>query len=218
MTKTAPKEAASGPAVLRLDAADWRDYTVDGLPPMLASALECFMEHGYHGTTIRQLAARTGLSVPGLYHYYPSKQALLVAIASHAMNDLWIRSEQAIAEAGSDLSRQFDLLVQCLVLFHARRRGQAFIAFSEIRSLEPDARAAHIAARDRQQHLMDRILEEGTAAGIFTAPHPREAGTAVVTMCTGVAQWFRLDGELSPEELAERYRVIARMTVGARPG
>ncbi len=216
MTKAAPKEPAPGSVPTRLAAPDWRDYAMDDLPPMLASAMECFMEHGYHGTTIRQLAARTGLSVPGLYHYYPSKQALLVAIASHAMNDLWVRSELAIAEAGSDLSRQFDLLVECLVLFHARRRGQAFIAFSEIRSLEPEARAAHIDARDRQQHLMDRILEEGTAAGIFTAPHPREAGTAVVTMCTGVAQWFRLDGELSPEELAERYRVIARMAVGAR--
>ena len=215
MTKAAPKEpgSASRPPAAR----GWRDYAVDDLPPMLASALECFMEHGYHGTTIRQLAARTGLSVPGLYHYYPSKQALLVAIASHAMNDLWVRSEQAVSEAGSDLSRQFDLLVECLVLFHARRRGQAFIAFSEIRSLEPDARAAHIAARDRQQRLMDRILEAGRAAGIFAAPHPREASTAVVTMCTGVAQWFRLDGELSPEELAERYRIIARMAVGAQP-
>ena len=216
MTEAAPMEPAAGPVPFPA-APDWRDYAVDGLPPMLASALECFMEHGYHGTTIRQLAARTGLSVPGLYHYYPSKQALLVAIAAHAMNDLWLRSEQAVAEAGPDTSRQFDLLVECLVLFHARRRGQAFIAFSEIRSLEPDARAAHIAARDRQQRLMDRILEEGSAAGVFTAPHPHEAGIAVVTMCTGVAQWFQLDGELSPEELAERYRVIARMAVGASP-
>ncbi|MFW0768790.1 TetR/AcrR family transcriptional regulator [Arthrobacter koreensis] len=214
MAKAAAQEPAPGSAPLP---SGWRNYDMDALPPMLASALECFMEHGYHGTTIRQLAARTGLSVPGLYHYYPSKQALLVAIASHAMNDLWIRSEQAIAEAGGNLSRRFDLLVECLVLFHARRRGQAFIAFSEIRSLEPDARAAHIAARDRQQRLMDTILEEGTAAGIFSAPHPREAGTAVVTMCTGVAQWFRLDGELTPEQLAERYRTIARMAVGARP-
>ena len=196
---------------------DWRNYAADDLPPILASALECFMEHGYHGTTIRQLAARAGLSVPGLYHYYPSKHALVVAIASHAMNDLWIRSEQALAEAGADLSRQFDLLVECLVLFHARRRGQAFIAFSEIRSLEAGARAEHIAARDRQQRLMDDILAKGSAAGIFTAPHPREASTAVVTMCTGVAQWFRLDGELTPEELAERYRIIARMAAGAQP-
>ena len=194
----------------------WRDYSRDDLHPMLASALACFTEQGYHGTTIRQVAARTGLSVPGLYHHYPSKHALLVAIMSHAMSDLWTRSRQAVDEAGPSVSRQFELLVECLVLFHARRRELAFIAYSEIRSLDAAARAEHIAARDRQQRLMDEIVQEGAAAGIFGTPYPREASTAVITMCTGVAQWFQSDGALTPEELAERYREIAAMTVGVR--
>lgn len=194
----------------------WRDYAGDDLPPMLAGALECFTEQGYHGTTIRQLAARTGLSVPGLYHHYPSKHALLVAIMSHAMSDLWARSRQAVEEAGASAPRRFELLVECLVLFHAHRRALAFIAFSEIRSLDATARAAHIAARDRQQRLMDSIVQEGAGAGIFTTPHPREASTAVITMCTGVAQWFQPGGPLTPEQLAERYREITAMTVGVR--
>ena len=192
----------------------WRDFTSSDLPPMLSSALECFTEQGYHGTTIRQVAARTGLSVPGLYHHYPSKHALLVALMSHAMSDLWTRSEQALVEAGDSVPRRFDLLVECLVLFHARRRELAFIAYSEIRSLDPAAHGVHIAARDRQQRLMDEIVRHGAETGLFSTPYPREASTAVITMCTGVAQWFQPDGELVPEQLAERYRRIAFMTVG----
>jgi AcrR family transcriptional regulator len=172
------------------------------------------MEQGYHGTTIRQVAARAGLSVPGLYHHYPSKHALLVALMSHAMSDLWIRSQLAIEEAGTMLPRQFDLLVECLILFHARRRELAFIAFSEIRSLNEAARTEHIAARDRQQRLLDSIIQQGAETGIFTTHYPREASTAVITMCTGVAQWFRPEGPLTPEELVERYREIAIMAVG----
>ena len=183
---------------------------------MLSSALECFTEQGYHGTTIRQVAARTGLSVPGLYHHYPSKHALLVAIMSHAMSDLWGRSRQAVDEAGTSVPQQFELLVECLVLFHAHRRELAFIAYSEIRSLDATARAEHIAARDRQQRLMDSIVQEGADTGIFSTPYPREASTAVITMCTGVAQWFQPGGPLTPEQLAERYREITAMTVGAQ--
>lgn len=193
---------------------DWRRYAEDDLSPILAKALECFMEHGYHGTTIRQVAARCGLSVPGLYHHYPSKHALLVAITSHAMSNLWIRSEQALAEAGASFSDQFDSLVECLVLFHARRTELAFIAFSEIRSLDSTARSEHIAARDRQQSLMNTVVEEGAKSGVFTTRFPREASMAVITMCTGVAQWFRPDGALTPEQLVERYREIASMAVG----
>ena len=59
---------------------DWRTYEGAALSPALASALRIFVEQGYHGTSVRQIAAGAGLSVPGLYHHFPSKQALLVGI------------------------------------------------------------------------------------------------------------------------------------------
>jgi hypothetical protein len=60
----------------------WRDYEDLGLPKPLAAALEAFVEQGYHGTSIRDVASRSGLSVPGLYHHYPSKQAMLIGLAT----------------------------------------------------------------------------------------------------------------------------------------
>jgi AcrR family transcriptional regulator len=198
---------------------DWRTYPSSSLPLILEAALGCFVEQGYHGTSIRVIAARAGLSVPGLYHHYASKQALLVAITSHAMEELWERSLAALDDGGDDVVRRLDLLVECLVLFHAHRRELAFIAVSEIRSLVGQAREDHIAARDRQQRLMDGVVEQGVADGLFTTPLAREASRAVVTMCTGVAQWYRHGGPLPPDELARDYCTIARMAVGcAVPG
>lgn len=194
---------------------DWRDFATPPLPPILQAALMTFIEQGYHGTTIRQLAAAAGLSVPGLYHHYPAKQSLLVAICEAAMADLWDRSRAALAEAGEEVLRRLDLLTECLVLFHAQRPELAFIAAYEIRSLQPEAREAHIAARDRQQRLMDDIVVTGADQHVFTTPFPRESSRAVVTMCTGVAQWYHPGGALSPAELARQYVTMARMSVGA---
>ncbi|KFF60264.1 TetR family transcriptional regulator [Cryobacterium sp. MLB-32] len=188
----------------------WRDYGEGSPPPMLQAALDCFVEHGYHGTKIRTVAARVGLSVPGLYHHYPSKHALLVSIVRFAMRDLLERCESALAEAGPSIEERFRLLIQCLVLFHAHRSDLAFIAASEIRSLEGEARSEHIASRDRQQRMVDEIIDAGVAEGVFGTEYPREASLAIVTMCTGVAQWYRLDGALTPEELALRYDHLAR--------
>ncbi|MFD7407794.1 TetR/AcrR family transcriptional regulator [Streptomyces sp. NPDC059866] len=217
MTKA---DTATGGAAVTGDddagaAADWRLYTSSGLPPILRAALACFVEQGYHGTTIREVAARADLSVPGVYHHYPSKQALLVGIVTRAMAELWERSTAALEEAGPDVGRRLDLLVECLVLFHAHRRDLAFIAASEIRSLLGDDRTTYIEARDRQQRLMDAVIEEGVARGAFTTAYPREVSRAIVTMCTAVAQWYRAGGELAPPELAARYRTMTRMTVGA---
>ena len=196
------------------DAAAWREYSGNNLPPLLQAALDSFVEHGYHGTTIRTVAARAKLSVPGLYHHYASKQALLVAIVKFAMADLLVRSEDAVAEAGSSVEEQFRLLIECLALFHAHRSELAFIAASEIRSLEGESRTAHIKSRDTQQQMVDDIINQGMREGIFDAEYPKDTSRAIVTMCTGIAQWYRRDGELSPEDLAVRYGNIARMALG----
>jgi AcrR family transcriptional regulator len=208
---TASTSTASAPDQL----SDWRIYPLSSLPAIPHAALSCFVEQGYHGTSIRTIASRANLSVPGVYHHYASKQDLLIEIVMHAMADLWERSTQALQEAGDDPTRRLDLLIECLVLFHAHRRDQAFIAASEIRSLIGDARTTLIAARDRQQRLLDSVVEDGVAQGRFTTTlAPIEVSRALVTMCTGVAQWYRSNGPLAANELARDYTTIARMAVG----
>ena len=59
---------------------NWRLYGDIELDPVLRAALEAFVETGYHGATVRDIARRAGLSVPGIYHHYATKQDMLLAI------------------------------------------------------------------------------------------------------------------------------------------
>lgn len=193
----------------------WREYTDQGLSKVLAAALAAFVEKGYDGASIREIASRAGLSVPGLYHHYPSKQALLVGLTNAVMRELLDRSHAAVAEAGPTPGERFDAVIESLLRFHMYRREQAFVASRETRSMEPESRKAYIALRDEQQEMLDEIVREGVAAGLFRTPFPEDASRAVVTMCVAVSTWYREDGPLSPDELVERYLAIARSTVGA---
>ena len=47
---------------------------------ILAAALELIAEHGYAGASLRELARRVGMSQPSLYHYFASKQDLVLQI------------------------------------------------------------------------------------------------------------------------------------------
>ncbi|KAF0960699.1 TetR/AcrR family transcriptional regulator [Rhodococcus sp. T7] len=193
----------------------WREYTDQGLSKVLAAALAAFVEKGYDGASIREIASRAGLSVPGLYHHYPSKQALLVGLTNVVMRDLLDRSRAAVSEAGPTPGARFDAVIESLLRFHMYRREQAFVASRETRSMEPESRQAYIALRDEQQEMLDDIVRDGVAAGHFRTPFPEDASRAVVTMCVAVSTWYREDGPLSPDELVERYLAIARSTVGA---
>lgn len=192
---------------------DWRDFTEDSLPPMLSSAVQTFVAHGYHGTSIRTLAAAANMSVAGLYHHFASKQSIIVAIMDHAMDELWQRSRSALAEAGADRSEQLGLLIECLALFHAHRKQLAFLASTEMRSLDPESLDRHIVARDRQERLLVDLLREGGNEGAFESDDPCQVARALTTMCTGISQWFDAAGPLSAASVAAAYVRYAQRVV-----
>jgi AcrR family transcriptional regulator len=47
---------------------------------ILTAALDVFSREGYRGTSLRDIARQVGVSLPGLMHYFESKEHLLTAI------------------------------------------------------------------------------------------------------------------------------------------
>lgn len=182
----------------------WRDYPPLALDPVLAAALEEFVRSGYHGTSVRDIAARCGLSVSGIYHYYSSKQDMLTTLLRNAMEELLWRSESARRE-GNTAQERFCRLVEHLALFHTYRRELGFIGAAEMRSLAPENRNAIAEMRHTQQRVVDAEVEKAVSSGDFRTPHPREAARAVVTMCTALPTWYYPGGTLEPEQIARQY-------------
>ncbi len=206
-----------GSTVLPTDAyEDWRVYHEQDLPRVLGAALDVFAEKGYHGTTTRQLADRSGLSVPGIYHHYKSKQDILLDLMMVIVDELIERSRFAVAEADDDPRSQFDALVSSMLLFHVYRRKGAIVSTSELRSLEPGNRRKYLERRDELQLMLDEIIDRGVSTGVFDTPYPGDAGRAIASMCAGVATWYRPEAPLSFDPLLDRYLSIAEAIVGVR--
>lgn len=194
----------------------WRDYEHVVLDPALRGALASFLEFGYHGSTMRGIAQRAGLSVAGLYHYYASKQQLLSTILDRTMADLAARTTAALAD-GVDAAERFANVVECQALYHTHRRELAFIGASEMRSLAPAARHRIAAIRSEEQRKVDREVARGCREGVFATTQPNAAARAVVTMCTALAQWYRPAGPTSPEVVAAQYVEFALDLVRCEP-
>ena len=194
---------------------DWRTPGPDPLTAPLRAALQVFARHGYHGASIRTIAEAAGLSVPGLYHHYPSKQAILRAVAEATMAEMLEHSRAAEADSDGTPVGRFGNLVESLARFHMARRDHAFVASTEMRSMDPEVRAQHVAQRDAQQGLIEAAIRDGVAAGDFDCPHPADAARAVSSLCVSIASWYRPDGPISADEIVERHLGFARGIVGA---
>src|SRR5438105_14074641 len=71
------------------------------LEHLLARAAKVFAEKGFHSTTMRDLAAASGMSLAGMYYYVRGKEALLALVQERCFARVLAGAEQAIA-AGTD--------------------------------------------------------------------------------------------------------------------
>ena len=194
---------------------DWREFGPDELSPPLRAALEIFALHGYHGASIRMIAEAASLSVPGLYHHYKSKQALLAAVVDLAMAEMLAHTAAAAEDAGDSPTTRFANVVECLARFHMARRDHAFVASTEMRSMDPDVRAHHISQRDAQQAMIEDAIRDGVASGEFSCTYPEDAARAISSLCVSIASWYRPDGPLTADDVVARHVQFARAMVGA---
>lgn len=180
-----------------------------GRDALTGAAREIFAERSYHGTSIRDIARRAGLSLSALYYWHPSKQHLLAALIEEITHDYFQRCGSALAEAGDDPAGKLRALVRATVEYRVSRRVESNIATLEWRNLEPGNRERLAGLRRSATQLWADVVAEGVSRGVFRCAHPDDARRAIVAACNAIAQWYEPDGEITLPDLVERYTAIA---------
>jgi len=190
-----------------VDRDEWRTFGSLRLDPVLTAAVEVFRETGYHGATMRTIAVSADISVAGIYHYYRSKQSLLVALVDLAIGDLAGRVDAAAMT--EDPVQRFRDIVEAIALFHAVRGDLAFIVATEARSLEAGDGRRIAEVRRRLQATLDKAALDSVATGAFRSAIPRHTARTVATMCMALPYWYSPRGPQSPSAIAAEYAALA---------
>ncbi|MEI6405584.1 MAG: TetR/AcrR family transcriptional regulator [Actinomycetes bacterium] len=167
-----------------------------------SAAVDLMFERGFHGTSMREVAARVGIQMSSLYHHYPSKQSLLVDIMESTMNDL-IGLAKQVMDVESDPKSQLGAAIRMHVSYHAQRRKENFITDSEIRSLDDDARASVVSLMDRYSAMFRKCLVAGQKAGTFRSADPSVVLAALFGTISSVPTWYKPGGRLSLDAIAD---------------
>ena len=194
---------------------NWRSQEELELPPILAASRDAFCEAGYHGTSVRDIARRVGVTVPALYYHYDNKEALLLAILDASIDHLTTLCQGALAEAGPAPDDRFLNLIECITLYEANAGRTASID-GEMRLLPPELRSLYTKKRKQIEDLLLAAVEDGVEAGIFHTTDAKDTTRAILGMLQAIPVWFRAGGPFTPHDLAVRYKDICAHTVGAK--
>ena len=182
---------------------------------ILASAVAAFGQHGYHGTSMREIADALGLTKGSLYHYFENKADILYAAHDRSLLRMQ-RAVERIEASGADPASQ----LHELVVEHVRAIVDSFHGTAlalELDALPLAARRRIIHRRDRFERAVRRILERGIASGQFRDADPRLTGFAILGAVNWIARWYRAQGGADAERIGQVFAELFLHGV-QRPG
>ncbi|HEY3253025.1 MAG TPA: TetR/AcrR family transcriptional regulator [Polyangiaceae bacterium] len=109
---------------------------------ILETALTLVSEHGVAGASLRKLAAELGISQPSLYHYFPSKDALVSAVVEYCADKMLASAlDLPPPQRKQDIPR---FAMRAVVDLWSSERHPRFVRFMFVVALESKANRAFI--------------------------------------------------------------------------
>jgi AcrR family transcriptional regulator len=173
-------------------------------------ASELFHMNGYAATSVRDIARALDIQGASLYAHVASKEDVLFSIVDRAAGAFERAADAAEAEAADgDPVERLAALVEGHVDIVTADPERASVFVTEWRHLSAERRAAISARRDAYERRFREVIEEGIALGAFRASDSALAATFILTALNGIPTWYRPDGRLSADRIADHYVDLA---------
>ncbi len=173
---------------------------------ILFEATKLFARQGYHKTTISDICTAVGLTSGALFHYFPSKEALLNAVIERLQRGIVLYSEHLEKMAG----RGFTVIEEIVNLMcdHFERQPEATICLA---SLATEFAGANPKIERRIKQVYEDFVN--SLARVFDGhprvKNPRAAAIAFIGASQGVAvQGLLRENETSIRKLAHGFLSI----------
>ena len=167
---TTAEARAAQPAVPLSRVARRRDRKVQDI---LTAAADVLAERGFHGMSLDEIADRLDLTKATLYHYFPSKEALVSA----CLEVLATRTNQRLAEVAAEASgtpgERLRRLIVTQLLIIVREQPQLARMFLQPMDWPEGYRQRTKALRREHDEIFRSVVREGIASGEFP-PRPHD--------------------------------------------
>lgn len=190
---------------------------------ILAAAATLFQQNGYSRTKVVDIARAAGITPPTLYWHFESKADILYAFLHESLEDFL--GQIAAATAGIDDPAE---ALARFVAAHTRAQlsqlsqAHAFMSmtYSPTQLASALSKDRYEAVREMHRRHVDQchdLIGRGVEQGVFDVPDLTAVTFAVLNIAEYTATWFRPDGRLEVEDVAQMNADFALRIVAASP-
>ena len=169
---------------------------------LLETAIHLFATKGFAGTSIRDIAKMTGMTISNIYYYFGSKYGLLQAVLEYLSIDLE-NALKEVTELDLDPMERFKKLVMTHLDHVVLHSSESRVAFSEEAGLSPKTNKINKKFQRRVLNLYRGELKRVKSAGYLRDQNITIAAFHILGVIQWHQRWYRPDGALSIEQLKE---------------
>jgi TetR/AcrR family transcriptional regulator len=182
---------------------------------LLREAARAFNRHGFHATSLDELARKLGVTKAALYHYFPSKKALLKACFDEVMRAAVANLNQAIRHGKS--GREKLRMVFAGYLKEIINELSVAVVTVEDNTLSAEDRSAVVKERDKFENTLRDLVREGIKDGSIVPCDPKLVVLTMLGAMNWVPRWFHHGGGWSEEQLADAMTEILDRAISTQP-
>lgn len=176
---------------------------------ILAAAKACFARKGFQGLSISDICKEAGISPGHLYHYFPSKDAILDAIGAAALEE-GARQFTQLVEIGNALSA-IGAVIEEAKHRNLRNEFLLFLQLAAETNRNPKLAAKLKEMSKTTRAILANFLVKGQAAGLIDpALDPEIAATVLFGILDGVRMMTIRDPKLDMPKILDAIKILVR--------
>jgi AcrR family transcriptional regulator len=171
------------------------------LDSLLDVAVAVFNERGYEATSMDELAARLGITKSAIYHHVPSKVELLRLALDRALDELFAVTEEPGATSGPAIDRLEHVVRGSVRVLTAQLPFVTLLL--RVRGNSPVESAALRRRREFDRVVTDLVRRCEVEGSVRPDVDPAVTSRLLFGTVNSLTEWYRPDGGLSPDALAD---------------
>jgi AcrR family transcriptional regulator len=183
---------------------------------VIRCAIDLFATKGFRGTSIRDIANAMGMSISNIYHYFGSKEGLLLAILQHSSESL-VRDLRETAELNIPPVERFRKLIETHIKLSGRYNNEAKIFFLDEEHLSEEGAQVNRSIQREIYTIYMNVVRELSDLGIIKVRNLSVLVFNILGVINWQLRWYRPAGALSLSDVGREisnfilYGALGRM-------
>lgn len=163
-----------------------------------------FWQHGYHATSMKDIANACNCKPANLYNYFKNKEDILYEV----IRNITEQGVSSIAyldndEETSPLEQLRSLVKSHFTFLASLTQSTIMLSDTGIKDLSDEHQREIVKLRDRYDRILRKILKRGIGEGYFAPIDVQVVGNLIASVIIRSSFWFSDKGKYSVDEVGE---------------